>query len=75
MTFKAGKTECKVVRQILQSHGFHEVHPNSSDFNLMWTGSHIKPFILRSLQDFQKVNHFPRCALQTLIPLCDLVMV
>lgn len=26
----------------------------------MWTGSHLKPYILRSLQDFQKVNHFPR---------------
>lgn len=37
-----------------------QVHPNSNDFNLMWTGSHLKPYILRSLQDFQKVNHFPR---------------
>lgn len=26
----------------------------------MWTGSHLKPYVLRSLQDFQKVNHFPR---------------
>lgn len=39
---------------------FLQVHPNSNDFNLMWTGSHLKPYILRSLQDFQKVNHFPR---------------
>ena len=37
-----------------------QVHPNSSNFNLMWTGSHIKPHTLRGLQDFQKVNHFPR---------------
>lgn len=37
-----------------------QVHPNSNDFNLMWTGSHLKPYILRSLEDFQKVNHFPR---------------
>lgn len=37
-----------------------QVHQNSNDFNLMWTGSHLKPYILRSLQDFQKVNHFPR---------------
>uniref|UniRef100_A0A8C4XF75 Tubulin--tyrosine ligase-like protein 5 n=1 Tax=Erpetoichthys calabaricus TaxID=27687 RepID=A0A8C4XF75_ERPCA len=35
------------------------VHPNSNDFNLMWTGSHPKPFILRGLLEFQKVNHFP----------------
>ena len=37
-----------------------QVHPNSSNFNLMWTGSHIKPHTLRGLQDFQKINHFPR---------------
>lgn len=30
----------------------------------MWTGSHLKPYILRSLQDFQKVNHFPRYSAQ-----------
>lgn len=26
----------------------------------MWSGSHLKPYMLRNLQDFQKVNHFPR---------------
>ncbi|KAM9354865.1 tubulin polyglutamylase TTLL5 [Pholidichthys leucotaenia] len=60
MAFKIVRTESRVVRRILTNHGFHEVHPNSNDFNLMWTGSHLKPYILRSLQDFQKVNHFPR---------------
>ncbi|XP_030574251.1 tubulin polyglutamylase TTLL5 isoform X2 [Archocentrus centrarchus] len=60
MAFKIVRTESRLVREILTNHGFHEVHPNSNDFNLMWTGSHLKPYILRSLQDFQKVNHFPR---------------
>ncbi|KAG7237241.1 hypothetical protein INR49_032574 [Caranx melampygus] len=60
MAFKIVRTESRLVRGLLSSHGFHEVHPNSNDFNLMWTGSHLKPYILRSLQDFQKVNHFPR---------------
>ncbi|XP_032356197.1 tubulin polyglutamylase TTLL5 isoform X1 [Etheostoma spectabile] len=60
MAFKIVRTESRLVRGILANHGFHEVHPNSNDFNLMWTGSHLKPYILRSLQDFQKVNHFPR---------------
>ncbi|XP_076017693.1 tubulin polyglutamylase TTLL5 [Genypterus blacodes] len=60
MAFKLVRTESRVVRGILTNHGFHEVHPNSNDFNLMWTGSHLKPYLLRSLQDFQKVNHFPR---------------
>ncbi|KAJ6661243.1 hypothetical protein lerEdw1_015380 [Lerista edwardsae] len=26
----------------------------------MWTGSHLKPYLLRTLTDIQKVNHFPR---------------
>nr|XP_043902929.1 tubulin polyglutamylase TTLL5 [Solea senegalensis] len=60
MAFKIVRTESRVVRGILANHGFREVHPNSNNFNLMWTGSHLKPYILRSLQDFQKVNHFPR---------------
>ncbi|XP_026210875.1 tubulin polyglutamylase TTLL5 isoform X2 [Anabas testudineus] len=60
LAFKIVRTESRLVRRILTNHGFHEVHPNSNDFNLMWTGSHLKPYILRSLQDFQKVNHFPR---------------
>uniref|UniRef100_A0A8C8DS72 Tubulin--tyrosine ligase-like protein 5 n=1 Tax=Oryzias sinensis TaxID=183150 RepID=A0A8C8DS72_9TELE len=60
MAFKIVRTESRLVRGILTNHGFHEVHPNSNDFNLMWTGSHLKPYVLRSLQDFQKVNHFPR---------------
>ncbi|KAK3563781.1 hypothetical protein QTP86_034507, partial [Hemibagrus guttatus] len=28
-----------------------------------WTGSHLKTYLLRSLQDFQKVNHFPQMIL------------
>ncbi|XP_071164164.1 tubulin polyglutamylase TTLL5-like isoform X48 [Mytilus edulis] len=60
LAYKFGGSETKVVRNILNFHGFHEVHPNSSDFNVMWTGSHLKPFTLRGLTEFQKINHFPR---------------
>ncbi|XP_039597175.1 tubulin polyglutamylase TTLL5 isoform X2 [Polypterus senegalus] len=60
LAYKIVRTESRLVRSILTVHGFHEVHPNSNDFNLMWTGSHPKPFILRGLMEFQKVNHFPR---------------
>uniref|UniRef100_X1ZPC2 Tubulin--tyrosine ligase-like protein 5 n=1 Tax=Capitella teleta TaxID=283909 RepID=X1ZPC2_CAPTE len=61
LAFKIVKTECKLLRTVLYAHGFHEVaHPNSNDFNLLWTGSHLKPYVLRSLQEFQKINHFPR---------------
>ncbi|XP_072424073.1 tubulin polyglutamylase TTLL5 isoform X2 [Chiloscyllium punctatum] len=60
LAYKIVRTESRLVRSILTVHGFHEVHPNSNDFNLMWTGSHLKPYVLRSLLEFQKVNHFPR---------------
>ncbi|XP_014891827.1 tubulin polyglutamylase TTLL5 isoform X1 [Poecilia latipinna] len=60
MSFKIVRTDSRLVRRILMNHGFHEVHPNSNNFNLMWTGSHLKPYLLHSLQEFQKVNHFPR---------------
>uniref|UniRef100_A0A8C8C6K1 Uncharacterized protein n=1 Tax=Oncorhynchus tshawytscha TaxID=74940 RepID=A0A8C8C6K1_ONCTS len=53
-------TESRLVRGMLTNHRFHEIHLNSNDFNLMWTWYHLKPYLLRSLQDFQKVNHFPR---------------
>lgn len=60
LAFKFGSTECKIIRNILTTHGFHEVHPNSPDFNLVWTNSHLKPFTLRTMTEFQKINHFPR---------------
>ncbi|NXO72110.1 TTLL5 polyglutamylase, partial [Phainopepla nitens] len=60
MSYKIVRTDSRLVRSILTAHGFHEVHANSSDYNLMWTGSHLKPCLLRSLTDVQKVNHFPR---------------
>ncbi|XP_068802709.1 tubulin polyglutamylase TTLL5 isoform X2 [Struthio camelus] len=60
LSYKIVRTDSRLVRSLLTAHGFHEVHPNSSDYNLMWTGSHLKPYLLRSLTDIQKVNHFPR---------------
>ena len=63
MTYKLVRTESRLIRGVLGSHGFNESHPNSSNFNLMWTGAHLKPYVLRSLFDFQKVNHFPRWVL------------
>ncbi|XP_072285146.1 tubulin polyglutamylase TTLL5 isoform X2 [Pyxicephalus adspersus] len=60
LTFKMVRTDSRLVRNILSAHGFQEVNANSNDFNLMWTGSHIKPHLLRNLTSFQRVNHFPR---------------
>ena len=33
------------------------------DFNMMWTGSHVKTYVLRTFLEHQKVNHFPRFVL------------
>ncbi|KAM3918235.1 tubulin polyglutamylase TTLL5 [Leptodactylus fuscus] len=60
LAYKMVRTDSRLVRNILSAHGFQEVNANSNDFNLMWTGSHIKPHLMRSLSSFQKVNHFPR---------------
>ncbi|CAF1166830.1 unnamed protein product [Rotaria sordida] len=60
LTFKFVKNETKLIRNILEGHGLREVHPSSSEFNIMWTGGGMKPFTLRSLNPFQRVNHFPR---------------
>ena len=46
-------SDCR--RSVLAENGVAEVHPHSSLFNLQWTGSGMKPFLLRSLGDFQKV--------------------
>ncbi|UJR16394.1 hypothetical protein I4U23_003297 [Adineta vaga] len=48
LTFKFVKNEIKLIRNILEGHGFREVHPSSSKFNIMWTGGGMKPFTLRS---------------------------
>ncbi|GAB1609839.1 tubulin polyglutamylase TTLL5-like isoform X1 [Argonauta hians] len=60
MTFKFGSTESRIIRTVLLAHGFHEVTTNHSDYNLLWTGGHLKPSTLRGMADFQKINHFPR---------------
>ncbi|KFO24268.1 Tubulin polyglutamylase TTLL5 [Fukomys damarensis] len=60
LSYKIVRTDSRLVRSILTAHGFREVHPSSTDYNLMWTGSHLKPFLLRTLSEAQKVNHFPR---------------
>lgn len=58
--FKFLGGERKLIKTILDGHGFKEVHPNSSEFNILWTGNNLKTYTFRSLKEYQKVNHFPR---------------
>ncbi|VDM33072.1 unnamed protein product [Hydatigera taeniaeformis] len=60
LSFKLNRADCRLLRTMMQSHGFAEVDSLSSEFNLMWSNSHIKPAELRAMYDFQRVNHFPR---------------
>ncbi|KAL3287127.1 hypothetical protein HHI36_001608 [Cryptolaemus montrouzieri] len=60
ITYKVLQAETKLLSKLLDCHGVTEVAANSSDFNLLWTGSHLKPGLLRSLGPHQRVNHFPR---------------
>ncbi|KAG6441981.1 hypothetical protein O3G_MSEX002135 [Manduca sexta] len=60
ITYKLVNTETKLLHRLLQAHGLQETVSDSKDFNLMWSGLHPKPDVLRSLSPYQRVNHFPR---------------
>lgn len=60
LSYKMVKTESRIVHALCMAYGFSQVHQNSNDFNLMWHGGHVKPITLRNLQEYQRVNHFPR---------------
>ncbi|XP_059471433.1 tubulin polyglutamylase TTLL5-like isoform X1 [Neocloeon triangulifer] len=60
MTYKTIQAETKLISALLHAHGMREVHQNIPDFNLLWTGIHPKPHLLRALTPYQRVNHFPR---------------
>lgn len=59
VTYKFIQTETKLLRKILNVHGLTEVE-GDSEFNLLWSGVHMKLDTLRNLALYQRVNHFPR---------------
>ncbi|XP_063539520.1 tubulin polyglutamylase TTLL5 [Cydia strobilella] len=60
ITYKLVNTETKLLHRLLQAHGLVEAVPDARDFNILWSGLHPKPDVLRSLSPYQRVNHFPR---------------
>ncbi|XP_041969734.1 probable beta-tubulin polyglutamylase isoform X2 [Aricia agestis] len=58
--YKLVNTETKLLHRLLQAHGLLESTSDSKEFNLMWSGLHPKPDVLRALLPYQRVNHFPR---------------
>lgn len=59
LTYRFMSTETRLLRKILHSHGIRE-SDDEQLFNILWSGSHLKPDVLRSLSPYQRVNHFPR---------------
>lgn len=60
LSFKFVRSGTSLIRNMFTSYGFKECRETSNDFNVMWLNSHVKPYSLRNLMDFQRVNHFPR---------------
>lgn len=58
ITYKVIQAETKLLAKLLDCHGVSET--STPEFNLLWTGSHPKPGTFRSLQPYQRINHFPR---------------
>lgn len=58
LLYKMCKTESRLIRRVLEHHGFQETE--GSDWNLMWMGVHLKPYMMQGMNKYQKVNHFPR---------------
>ncbi|KAH9642967.1 hypothetical protein HF086_013528 [Spodoptera exigua] len=64
ITYKLVNTETKLLHRLLQAHGLQEAVSDTKDFNLLWSGLHPKPDVLRSLSPYQRVNHFPSSSLK-----------
>ncbi|RVE53857.1 hypothetical protein evm_001519 [Chilo suppressalis] len=60
IAYKLVNTETKLLHRLLQAHGLVEAGTEDKHFNLMWSGLHPKPDVLRALSPYQRVNHFPR---------------
>ena len=53
MRFKFQRGGTALIRNILSGFGFKECSETSMDYNLLWMNSHVKPFSLRNMLEFQ----------------------
>eukprot|EP00003_Mantamonas_plastica_P024704 TRINITY_DN4659_c0_g1_i2.p1 TRINITY_DN4659_c0_g1~~TRINITY_DN4659_c0_g1_i2.p1 ORF type:complete len:1245 (-),score=465.79 TRINITY_DN4659_c0_g1_i2:266-3967(-) len=58
LKFKFQNTASKLLKRTLEENGFTEVR--GSDWCLLWSTNHVKPYLLKALNRHQKINHFPR---------------
>lgn len=60
MTFKMNRSETPLIKTLLHSYGFTQCSPQNPNFNVLWTGTHLRAHSMRSLASWQRINHFPR---------------
>jgi tubulin polyglutamylase TTLL5 len=58
LLYRVYKTDARLVRSVLELVGFR--HTDSHDWNIMWICSSAKNYQYEGLNEYQKVNHFPR---------------
>ena len=57
LSYKLFKTEARLVRSILENSGFF--YTDSHNWNILWSGSAPPDYLYESLNQYQKINHFP----------------
>ncbi|TKR87807.1 hypothetical protein L596_012149 [Steinernema carpocapsae] len=60
MSFKMNRSETPLIKTLLHAYGFTQCSTVNPDFNLLWTGTHLRADSMRRLAPWQRVNHFPR---------------
>ncbi|PAV77631.1 hypothetical protein WR25_25482 [Diploscapter pachys] len=60
MTFKLSKCDIKLVRTLMNCHGFTQCSTKRLDVNFIWTAGPYKLQCMRMLKPWQRLNQFPR---------------
>lgn len=57
MFFKMVKADAKLVKAVMETNGLGQTEGN--EWNVLWTSQSVKHFMYDSMNEFQKINHFP----------------
>ncbi|CAD6186596.1 unnamed protein product [Caenorhabditis auriculariae] len=60
MSFKMLRSDTRLVRTMLHSHGFMQCSNKNPLVNVVWAGASMKAAKMRDLQPWQRLNQFPR---------------
>ena len=51
------KADAKLVKAVMETNGLGQTEGN--EWNVLWTSQSVKHFMYDSMNEFQKINHFP----------------